>query len=128
MLEGIFSRKLGVKVTSMERLHRLGRQVPNGKRPVILNLIDFREKETIIRNAKKLKKDTIFIGEDFSYRVRNIRKQLWACSRVHREQGDKVFLAYDKLKINGEIFKWYAEANDKVRVEPPKRALRSHKQ
>lgn len=122
--KGIFSDELGVMVTSMGRLHCLDRPIPKGRRPVILKLIDFSEKKLILHKPKMLNGENISNAEDCSFRVRSIRNQPWANSRVNREQGDGVFLSHDKIKINGETFAWDGETNDKVRIAQPKRTLR----
>lgn len=37
----------------MERVHRLGKAIPKGKRPIVLKQIDHHEKELILHNAEK---------------------------------------------------------------------------
>ncbi|CAN8029883.1 unnamed protein product, partial [Ixodes persulcatus] len=106
VLTGIFEEKLGVKVSSLERIHRLGKKTPNKTRPVILRLFDFNEKMELLRNAKKFKETKISVSEDFSLKVQNIRKQLWATVKDKRKPEDKVYLKYDKLIINQDVYVW----------------------
>ncbi|CAN7984287.1 unnamed protein product [Ixodes pacificus] len=116
VLTEIFEQKLEVTINTIERIHRLGKPRRGFQRPVILKLMDYREKQVILQNARKLKGTNISIGEDFSFRVRSIRKLLWGSSQSNREKGDKVYLSYDKLKINGEVYIWDHQKNDKVKL------------
>lgn len=80
---------------------------------VILNLDSHREKELIFQNARKLKGTNISIGEDFSRRVQNIRKDLLESVRGNKQNGDKVVLSFDKLKIKDEIYAWDTEKKNR---------------
>lgn len=115
VVKKIFKKHLKVWITSIERIHRLGNHKEGSRRPVILRLMNYREKQLIVQNAKKLKGTNIYIGEDFSYRVRSVRRLLWNSSRANRERREKVYLSYDKLKINGEVYIWDDQKNDKVK-------------
>ncbi|KAH7953845.1 hypothetical protein HPB49_013057 [Dermacentor silvarum] len=92
---------IGVTISGIERMHRLGTKAENKTRPVILKLQCFEDKANIMKNCSKLKNSNISVGEDFSIRVRNIRKKLWNSSKSNRDSGEKVTLVYDKIKING---------------------------
>lgn len=81
---------------------------------VIFKLLDSRAKTKIFKNCTKLKGSNISVSEDFSLRVRNVRKQLWDSCRSNRENKDKVQLIFDKIKINDEVFVWDEESGDKV--------------
>lgn len=114
----IFEDKLGIKTAGIERIHRLGRKQADSPkhRPVILKLFDYRDKANILSNCKKLKGTEYSISEDFSPAVREIRKKLWERTKVHRNQKDRVFLSYDKVKINNRLYTWDDQTNDKVEV------------
>lgn len=107
---------MGLTITSMERVHRLGRPKINSQRPVILKLMDYREKQLILQNGRKLKGTRISIGEDFSLHVRSVRGLLWKSSLSNRNNGERVSLSYDKLKINKELYVWDFDKNDKVKL------------
>lgn len=83
---------------------------------MILKLLDFRDKVTILRNCTKLKGTAFSVGEDFSNRIRDIRKKLWRVAKTKKEAGDKVFLVYDKLKVNEDLYRWDEETNDIVLI------------
>lgn len=97
---------------AIERIHRLGRPEAGKIRPVIFKLLDWRDKSLILKNGFKLKDTALSIGEDFSRRIREVRKQLWPRSKIHRDKGEKVYMAFDKLYIDGQAHVWDNEAGD----------------
>lgn len=106
--------KLKVTISGIERIHRLGKKSEDKTRPVIFKLLDFRDKIKILKNCPKLKGTKISVSEDFSIRVRNIRKQLWDSCKVNRDNREKVSLVYDKIKVNDTLYAWDAERGVKV--------------
>lgn len=110
----IISDILKTEPITIERIHRLGKPHERKVRPVILKLLDHRDKNRVLKNCFKLKGSTFAISEDFSSRVREIRRKLWNCARKFKQAGDKVTLSYDKVRINGELFVWDSEKNDLV--------------
>ncbi|XP_029844350.2 uncharacterized protein LOC115327481 [Ixodes scapularis] len=115
----IFSTKLQVDVSTVERIHRLGRNQGTRPRPVIMSFRDYNEKMSILTNAKKLKGSGVFINEDYSYELRQIRKKLWDSSQADRDRGDKVTLSYNKLKINNVTYQWDNNLQSRVRLNRP---------
>lgn len=114
--EGIITKILELEPVSIERIHRLGRGGPNKTRPVILKLHDGRNKSGILKNGFKLKNTDYSIGEDFSRKLREIRKKLWDSAKQNRENKDKVSLVYNKLFINNRVYIWDDEKNDRVEI------------
>lgn len=115
--EKILKDVLQIGPITIERIHRLGRASDKKNRPVILKLLDSRDKAKVFKNCYKLKGTDISISEDFSPRVRDIRKKLWNSARANKDAGDKVTLSYDKLIINKETYIWNDEKNDKVPIK-----------
>ncbi|XP_065286334.1 uncharacterized protein [Dermacentor albipictus] len=115
--EKILKSVLEVEDVTIERIHRLGRPAAKKTRPVILKLLDYRDKTQILSNCYKLKGSSFSIGEDFSWRVRNIRKKLWNYAKARKESGDKVSLSYDKLRINDDLYRWDDETNDVALIQ-----------
>ncbi|XP_064469783.1 uncharacterized protein LOC135384515 [Ornithodoros turicata] len=115
VVERFFGR-LGVTLTSIERVHRLGRRIQSKHRAVILRLFNYSEKTTVFNNCFKLKGSSISITEDFSKSVRIVRKKLWDSAVENRWKGDKVSLHFMKLRINNEFFTWDSEQNKRVPV------------
>lgn len=116
----LFCDTFGLPVVTTERVHRLGRRTDGKTRPVMVKFLHFSEKMSVLRNCPKLKGSTISISEDFSLRVRNIRKRLWDSAIENRKKGDKVTLIYNKLKINNTLYVWDAEKQTRIALSQPK--------
>lgn len=115
----LLSSKLCVPCDGIERCHRLGSRTDGKIRPVIFKVIDHREKVLILKNAPKLKGTRLFINEDFSLRVRNIRSQLWHGTADFRRNGARVVLRHDYALVNNTRYTWDVSNNCVVRVIPP---------
>lgn len=114
--ESVFQKTLGVTVTSVERIHRMGRKQADKPRPVILKLIDHREKINVLKNCHKFKGGRISVSEDFSVTTRQIRKHLWESTSDARSAGSKVRLVYDKIKIDSDFYEWDSTKKQRVPV------------
>lgn len=84
-----------------DRVHRLSLKPDS---PVIAKCTFYKDKEKILKDRYKLKGSSIFIGEDFSLRVREIRKQLLPHLKSAKVQGKKATMVYDHLIIDGKSF------------------------
>ena len=86
---------------SFDRVHRI-----NGKpdSPIILRCTFYKDKLSILKQKYKLKGTNIFLGEDFSQRVRDIRKKLSPHLKRAKSDGKKATMVYDHLIINGKKF------------------------
>ncbi|XP_070552174.1 uncharacterized protein [Ptychodera flava] len=83
-----------------ERVHRIvNAPLVRGAKPIIAMFTKFKDKSNVLSNAKLLKDTDISIGEDFSRRVRNIRKRLLEFRKSLTEENPKLttHLRYDKL-------------------------------
>lgn len=98
----------------IERIHRIGRPAPNKVRPVIFKLQDGNDKISILKQGSKLKDSDFSIGEDFSRRVRDVRRKLWESSKPNRDKREKVSLAFDKLFINSNVYTWDTEKDERI--------------
>lgn len=114
MINTFFKETLKISVSGVERCHRLGAKKQNKIRPVILKLVDFREKLLIFKNCPKLKNTEMYITEDFSQNVREVRKKLWDSTSENRKRKEDVKLVFDKVSVNGTMYVWDKEKNDKV--------------
>lgn len=119
--EGIFSKMLHVYVASIERIRRLGRKIENKMRPVILKFLDHRDKASIMKACSKLKGSRYSVSEDFSKKVREIRKQLWNSALEKKSNGAKVKLLYDKLSVDSVMYGWDEEKGFRYRLKTNKR-------
>lgn len=69
--------ELEVTVTSLERIHRIGKPRNDKPRPIILRLYNYNEKIAILNNCFKLKDSEVSVSHDFSQAKQHIRKKLW---------------------------------------------------
>ncbi|XP_047144602.1 uncharacterized protein LOC124818119 [Hydra vulgaris] len=97
----IINEQLQLKNIVIERAHRIGKVYNNMDTPktVILKLLNYKDKELILKNAKKLKGKGIFINEDFSEETNKIRRNLIEKMKIARNSGKYAVLAYDKLIV-----------------------------
>uniref|UniRef100_L7LVY0 Tick transposon n=1 Tax=Rhipicephalus pulchellus TaxID=72859 RepID=L7LVY0_RHIPC len=105
-LKKFFSDTLKVDFPQIERFHRIGTYHGSKSRPVILRLLDFREKMKVLRNGFKLKGSKLRLTEDFSEHVRFIRKKLWDATASFRNNGSTVHLRYDHVYVDSERYDW----------------------
>ena len=100
-VEDIIKNKLGIKKhVIIERAHRGGNKQNktfNKPRTIFAKLLDYRDKEQIIKNANKLKGSGIYINEDFSKETTEIRKELWLKVKKLRNEGMYAYIQYDRV-------------------------------
>ena len=84
-----------------DRIHRLNNK-PNS--PIIARCTYYKDKDAILKARGKLRGSTIFIGEDFSVRVRDIRKKLTPHLKAARNSGKRATMIFDHLLIDGKKF------------------------
>lgn len=103
----IFEEKLNLdpKTVGVEQVTRTGKVnitsdgTQGRPRPVIVRFHRTKDRDMVLRNARKLKGTRIFINEDYPEAVRQRRKELLPKMKEARERGDIAFLRYDKLII-----------------------------
>ncbi|XP_037518481.1 uncharacterized protein LOC119395575 [Rhipicephalus sanguineus] len=118
VIKEVFEDRLGVKCLSVARIHRLGKRP--GKRPVILFFQNYTEKQEVLRNCKKLKGTQISVQNDFSADTLRKRKLLWQSAKVEKEQGKRVALVKDKLRVDSQFYAWDDVSNTRVVVRSGK--------
>ena len=78
-IQKVFNEKLCVKNVQIERAHCSKRNKSNknsGKpRTIVCKLLNYKLKEEILRDSKKLKGSNIFINENFCYETMQYRKK-----------------------------------------------------
>ena len=84
-----------------DRVHRTSAK-PNA--PVIARCTFYRDKISILKEKKKLKGTNIFVGEDYSRGVREIRKILSKLMKEKKAAGQSVSMVYDHLVMNGKKY------------------------
>ena len=84
-----------------DRVHRINSRQDS---PVIACCTFFKQKQAIMKARKMLKGTDIFINDDFTDRVRGIRKSLAPHLRKAREDGKRATLVFDHLLIDSKKF------------------------
>lgn len=102
----LLTESLEIPCPHIERCHRIGKPRDGRPRPVIMKILDFTEKVLVMKNASKLKGSDYHITEDFSLRVRNIRKNLFSATLPFRKNGSTVKIRYDHVYIDGKRYVW----------------------
>ena len=95
----VFSQKLGLKNIRIQRAHRVKRKKGDKSkkpRPIVCNLLSYKDKKLILKNANKLKGTNIFIDEDCSFETVEYRKQLWDEVKYLRSQVTLLTLITDR--------------------------------
>nr|KAG5688937.1 hypothetical protein BaRGS_031336 [Batillaria attramentaria] len=89
------------ETVQFDRVHRTSNK-PNA--PIIARCVLFKDKVSILKARAKLKGSKIFVNEDFSLRVREIRRKLLVHMKEAKDAGKKTTLVYDHLFIEGKKF------------------------
>lgn len=84
-------------------------------RPVIVKFLDWKQKSSVLQQIIDAKSENVKAKEDFSFRVRNIRRQLIPYMVELRKKNPlkKVFLSFDKLKVDSKTYTLEDLAADK---------------
>ncbi|CAN7948258.1 unnamed protein product, partial [Ixodes hexagonus] len=106
VIKVLFQDRLGVDVQSVQRIHRLGAKKPEKTRLVIMKVYDYNEKSDVFRNCIKLKGTKISVSNDYSQVTLRKRKLLWNSAMAEKEQGAKIKLVHDKLRVNDDTYAW----------------------
>ena len=67
------------KHINIERSHRKGSKTNDKKRAIIAKFLNYQRKDTVLNQyrQKQLRKDNIYINEDYNERTAELRKQLF---------------------------------------------------
>ena len=110
---------LGFSVTEasnikIERAHRTGKNLPlhrtrapggapnHTARSVVVKFNSFKDREAILRRCKDRRPIGLFVNEDFSKRVVEIRNSHLPDLKRYKEQGKIAYLSYDKLIVRDQ--------------------------
>ncbi|KAK5638766.1 hypothetical protein RI129_013061 [Pyrocoelia pectoralis] len=88
----ILEEKMNIKVASndIERIHRVGQAVPNKPRPVIIKFSNYKTRQTVLRNRRRLKGTGLLLQEDLTIDRLNMLKtaqQKWGLRNVWTQDG-----------------------------------------
>ena len=104
-VDEVFREKLCLDNIHTERAHRVktGKHDKSTKpRTIVCNLLSFKEKKLVMKNAKKLKNRNIFIDEDFSPETMEYCKKVWEEVKELCRKGNIAYLNYRSV-VNKEM-------------------------
>ena len=70
----------------------------------------------VLSACRKLKGTGISIGEDFSPRVRDVRKKLWPFVKEKRSKNERAAMVYDHIFMDGKKFTIGADGSSLVEM------------
>ena len=110
LLNDLITDKLDITDdVSFDRVHRLGGRSDS---PVIARCTFYKQKINILKAKSKLRGTDFFIGEDFSKKVRDIRRRLTPHLKKARQEGRRAAMVFDHLLIDGK--KYSVGSDDKL--------------
>ena len=68
-------------------------------RTVVCKLLNFVDKERIIKNTHRLKGTSYYVNEDFSKETLAYRKELWEKVKALRKEGKIAYLNYKNIIV-----------------------------
>ena len=86
---------------SFDRVHRVNSKSDS---PIIARCTYYRQKMNILKAKGKLRGTILFVGEDFSLRVRNIRRKLAVHLRAAKAAKKRATMIFDHLLIEGKRY------------------------
>lgn len=98
-LKELINLKLGLDGDSMliERAHRVGKRDGGRPRVVVARFLNWKEKNEVLQNSRKLQGSGIYLNDDFAEETVRRRKELLPVMKKMREQGHFAILKVDKL-------------------------------
>ena len=76
-VHSMLKERLDTENVETEHAYRTGRKSRNKPRTIVCKLLQFKDKQNILRKAKLLKGTNIFINEDYCQDTVEYRKELW---------------------------------------------------
>lgn len=84
-----------------DRVHRMSDKPDS---PIIARCTFYKDRGDILRAKGKLKGTRVFVGEDFSQRVRSIRKALTPYLKEAKQAGKRAVMVFDHLLVDGKKY------------------------
>ncbi|KAK9719654.1 hypothetical protein QE152_g22501 [Popillia japonica] len=84
-----------------------------GKRPIIVVKLDkWEDKLSIMKSKNKLKGKNVYIDNDYTRNESAAQAAIRKRAREERQNGNQVKVAYRKIMINGQWYKWDNDKNN----------------
>ncbi|XP_060566203.1 uncharacterized protein LOC132725137 [Ruditapes philippinarum] len=85
-----------------ERVHRIGERSRGKPRNIVAKFVLFKDREFVRRQWKQLQGTQFNMFEQFPKEVIEKRRRLVPKMKEHRNKGDRAWIAYDTLYVNGK--------------------------
>lgn len=76
---------------------------------VIAEMRDWEAKREVMRSKNKLKGSQVYIDDDYTDEEWKVQSRLIGMAREERKKGGRAVVGYNKVTINGEVWKWNAQ-------------------
>ncbi|KOB76188.1 putative endonuclease-reverse transcriptase [Operophtera brumata] len=83
----------------LEAVRRMGQWKENKIRPINFTMTTYGNKILILKNKKKLEQTKLYIKEDFSPEILEVRKTLQEQLQKERNEGKIAYIKYDKIVV-----------------------------
>ncbi|XP_021365508.1 uncharacterized protein LOC110458221 [Mizuhopecten yessoensis] len=100
----IITSPLFAQYIEFGNVHRFGRIVGGKSRPIVARFIYNKDREGVLRCARRLKGSTFYINEQFPTEIQQRRRELGPTVRDLRGKGKNVRLVRDKLIVDGRLY------------------------
>ena len=91
------------ELLEIERAHRVGAFKPDAPRTIVVKFNKYKDRESVLRNAKVLKGTSMYANDDVSDRVVAKRKELMGQLKEARSEGKIAYFNLDKLVIKERL-------------------------
>lgn len=88
----------------IKEVRRIGRKINKVNRPVRIEMDNWSNKMDILKATKMLRGTKTIVEDDFTRETLLERKRLLPYMMEARERGQRAFLNYNKLKVNGKHY------------------------
>ena len=111
-LRDTLHNKINLTNIRFDRVHRISSK--KGIQPIIARVTDYKDKIKILKERHRLKGTQIFLSEDYTSRIRNVRKNLAPFVKQIRQQNKdiQVMMKFDHLIIDGERYDYCEQKNE----------------
>lgn len=105
MVQKFLEEKIGVK-TKLNEIQHVGTKGKGEKTIVRATVDNLDGKRMIMKNKKKLRGSNYYIDDDLTDAEQLIQKKIREIGKTEKSKGNKIIIAYQKIKIDEEWFRW----------------------
>ena len=115
-MQKIIEDKLQLPSMNLERAHHVGPGDPSRPRIIVARFDKFADRETVLRNARKLKGSRLSINEDLCAASQALRTSQLPQLKQARKDGKIAFFKYTRLVIKDRLMR---QPNNKASMSHP---------